>query len=171
MEETWSCVARECASTSERENLRTGHGTIRFFNLTCVSRFRLLKMSSHATIVTTSRMYPVQPLVVLPAKFPHSSSMYKMRNIHEDTIDTRPCRHDAANTTATEAKMPDDAVVSQVIRLLQVAVSFPFDRNPRLIYRPWPRACPRQLANARAVDRGCPNERDMMISRKFPRAH
>ncbi|KYQ47415.1 putative aminoacyl tRNA synthase complex-interacting multifunctional protein 2 [Trachymyrmex zeteki] len=73
-------------------------------------------MSSHATMATTStRMYPVQPLVVLPAKFPHSSSMYKMRNIHEDTIDdTRPCRHDAANTTATEAKMPDDVVVSQV---------------------------------------------------------
>ncbi|KAG5323620.1 AIMP2 protein, partial [Pseudoatta argentina] len=74
-------------------------------------------MSSHATM--TTRMYPVQPTVVLPAKFPHSSSMYKMRNIHEDTIDTRPCRHDTANTTATEAKMPDDAVVSQVIRLLQ----------------------------------------------------
>jgi len=62
--------------------------------------------------------------------------MYKMRNIHEDTIDTLPCCHDTANTTATEAKMPDDAVVSQVIRLLQVAVSFPFDRNLRLIYRP-----------------------------------
>ncbi|KAG5337834.1 AIMP2 protein, partial [Acromyrmex heyeri] len=77
-------------------------------------------MSSHATMTTTStRMYPVQPTVILPAKFPHSSSMYKMRNIHEDTIDTRPCRHDTANTTATEAKMPDDAVVSQVIRLLQ----------------------------------------------------
>ncbi|XP_018057305.1 PREDICTED: aminoacyl tRNA synthase complex-interacting multifunctional protein 2-like isoform X1 [Atta colombica] len=77
-------------------------------------------MSSHATMATTStRMYPVQPLVVLPAKFPHSSSMYKMRNIHEDTIDTLPCCHDTANTTATEAKMPDDAVVSQVIRLLQ----------------------------------------------------
>ncbi|KYM95646.1 PREDICTED: aminoacyl tRNA synthase complex-interacting multifunctional protein 2-like isoform X2 [Cyphomyrmex costatus] len=71
-------------------------------------------MSGHATMATTStRMYPVQPLVVLSAKFPHSSSMYKMRNIHEDTVDTRPCRHDAANTTATEAKMPDDAVVSQ----------------------------------------------------------
>lgn len=127
--------ARVRAGTSERE---TGHGTWTFRPHVRGS-FPRCEMSGNATMATTStRMYPMRPVVVLPAKFPSSGPMYKMRNIHRDASDTRPRRDDAAST-ATEAKMPDDAVVTQVIRLLQVSVSFPLGRAPRPPYRPCPR--------------------------------
>ncbi|XP_011691668.1 PREDICTED: aminoacyl tRNA synthase complex-interacting multifunctional protein 2-like isoform X2 [Wasmannia auropunctata] len=70
-------------------------------------------MSDRATMATStsSSMYRLPPVFVLPADFPHSSSMHRIRNMHEDTR-ARPChRDDAANTE--EAKMPDDAVESQ----------------------------------------------------------
>jgi hypothetical protein len=50
--------------------------------------------------------------------------MYEMRSIHEDAYDGH---HDAD----TDAKMPDDVITKQVIRLLQVSVSFPRAVSPR----------------------------------------
>ncbi|XP_011164543.2 aminoacyl tRNA synthase complex-interacting multifunctional protein 2 isoform X2 [Solenopsis invicta] len=68
-------------------------------------------MTTMAT--TTSTMYPVRPVVDLPAKCPHSRAMYEMRSIYEDGRDDRRRRHDATEPAA-EAKMPDNAVVTQV---------------------------------------------------------
>lgn len=108
---------------ARREGARAGERAIgRGGARTCQLRVRSRRgMSGHATMATTStRMYPVRPVVVLPKECPHARPMYQMRSIHEDGRDDRRRRHDAADTA--EAKMPDD-IVTQVNRLLQVSVS------------------------------------------------
>jgi len=77
------------------------------------------KMSDHATM-----MYALPSILTLPTICPRSKTMYEMRSIHEDAYDGH---HDAD----TDAKMPDDVITKQVIRLLQVSVSFPRAVSPR----------------------------------------
>lgn len=141
--------------------------TRRFVNFMRVDCFRR-GMSDHAMMATTStRMYPVRPVVVLSKKFnPHSRVMYELRNIHEDGHNDRRRRHDAAtdaaDTTDAGAKMPDD-VVTQVNRLLQVSVSFRFrfvSARPRPIYRPYPPRLEAAAATMVAIVRS--SKRDMV---------
>lgn len=66
----------------------------------------------------TTKMYTLQPINVVPPCSP-SKVMYQLPNILADV-------HDGSHTGADiDAKMPDNVITEQVIRLLQVSVSFP----------------------------------------------
>lgn len=151
--ETWPNETRRYAS--ERETAKVERRTSGLFD-TCATSF------SGEVATMSTLMYELQRVFDLPAIYPQSWSMYKMRSIHEDgREDRRPSVHDA--NSDDQAKMPDDAVLTQVISLLQVSVSFP---SAFLHGRA------RRTACARARYR-VPRERERHgdTSRKFPRAH